>query len=262
MTLNVSGSMTSTVPAVLLGTYTRGGSRHRGQGTTPDMVFAYTLTAVAGSGPCCASGTGSRRAGSVSIGAVAGCATLGVVHTTANTTAAGLTITRVNRIAEAMRTGLDLTRPANALLVGKIFKFGGELTHPPPIVQAANEATVALIACDVQELLLGYQRPQPGQVRISGVAHDPAYDSRQLAPLPFRRGFAVAGDRHHEGGRRARDGVRKELLRLGAGNDLAARADDVGDPVPAHPDDVASAADSGSFKVSRSCFHAATEYCN
>src|SRR5438445_8236542 len=259
MTLNVSGSMTSTVPAVLLGTYTRGGSRHRGQGTTPDMVFAYTLTAVAGSGPCCASGTGSRRAGSVSIGAVAGCATLGVVHTTANTTAAGLTITRVNRIAEAMRTGLDLTRPANALLVGKIFKFGGELTHPPPIVQAADEATVALVACDVQELLLGYQRPQPGQVRISAVAHDPADHACKLPPLPFREWFAVAGDRHQERRCGAGDSLGKELVRLGAGNDLPARADDVGDSVPAHPDDVASAADGGSFEVSGSCFHAATE---
>src|SRR5437588_3591474 len=248
MTLNVSGSMTSTVPAVLLGTYTRGGSKHKGQGTTPESVFEYTFTAEVGSGVCCTSGAGSRRAGSVSIGA-AGCATLGEFQTTANTTAAGLTITRANRIAEAIRTGLDLTRPANALLVREIFKFGGELTHPPPIVQAADEATVALVACDVQELLLGNQRPQPGQVRISAVAHDPADHARKLPPLAFRKRFAVAGDRHQERRRRARDGLRKELVRLGAGDDLAARADDVGDPVPAHPDDVASAADSGSFEV-------------
>src|SRR6266566_2731706 len=86
---------------------------------------------VEGRGPCWTSGAGRRRAGSVSIGISAGCATPGTVHTTANTTAAGLTITRTNRIAETIRTGLDLTRPVNALLVGEIFKLGGELTHRP-----------------------------------------------------------------------------------------------------------------------------------
>src|SRR6266566_8180021 len=262
MTLNVSGSITSTVPAVLLGTYTRGGSSQSGQGTTPDMVFAYTLSWLTGSGACWTSGAGSRRAGSVLDATPEGWLTLGAVHTTAKTTAAGLTIASTKTAAEAMRTARDRTSEARVLLVGKIFKLGGELAYPSTVVETADEATVALVACDVQELLLSDQRPEPGQVRIRAVSHDPADHARKLAPLSLGQRFAVAGDRDQEGGRGPGDRVRKQLLRLGAGDDLAARADDVGDPVPAHPDDVATTADCRAFEVSGSCFHTATAYCN
>src|SRR2546428_12117246 len=64
MTLNVRGSITSTVPPVLLGTYTRGGSSQRGHGTTPDIVFAYTFIGAAGSATGWTSGAGSSRTGS------------------------------------------------------------------------------------------------------------------------------------------------------------------------------------------------------
>src|SRR4029077_5535493 len=124
------------------------------------------------------------------------------------------------------------------------------------------EWAVPLVACDVQKLLLSDQRPEPGQVRISAVAHDPADHTRQLAPLSLRERFAIARDRHQEGGSSPRDRVRKQLLGLGASDDLASRADDVGDPVPAHPDDVATTADCRAFEVSGSCFHTATAYCN
>src|SRR3982074_2749794 len=73
MTLNVSGSITSTVPPVLLGTYTRGGSSHRGHGTTPDIVFAYTFMGAAGSVTGWTSGAGSRRAGWGCAATGAGC---------------------------------------------------------------------------------------------------------------------------------------------------------------------------------------------
>src|SRR5712664_268581 len=167
-----------------------------------------------------------------------------------------------NRIAAAMRTGRDRTSHEKALLVGKIFQLGSELAHPPPVVQAADEATVTLVSGDVQKLLLGNQRPEPGQVRVGVVAHDATDDPGQLTPLSFRKRLTVAGDRHQESCCGAGDGVRKELFRLGTGDDLAPGADDVGDPVPAHPDDVAPTADSGAFEVPRSCFHTATAYCN
>src|SRR6266567_5517695 len=214
------------------------------------MMFAYTLTGEAGRGACWTSGAGSRRAGSVSAGTAACGVVLGAVHTTANTT------------AEAMRTGRYRTTADSALLVGKIFKLGRELTHPPPVVEAANKTTITLVARDVHELLLSYQRPQPGQVRISAVAHDASDHARKLPPLAFGERFSIAGDGHQQRRGGAGDGLGQELFRLGAGDDLAPRADDVGNPVPAHPDDVAPAADSRAFEVSGSCFHAATEYCN
>src|SRR6266436_2857090 len=220
------------------------------------------LRGPTGSGACWTSGAGSKRAGSTFDAAPAGWVTVGAVHTTANTTAAGLTIASTKTTAEAIRTTRDRTSDARALLVGKVFKLGGELAYPSTVVETADEATVALVAGDIQELLLGDQRPQPGQIRIGAVAHDPADHARQLAPLSLREGFAIARDRDQEGGRSPRDGLRKQLLRLGADDDLAARADDVGDPVPAHPDDVATAADCRAFEVSGSCFHTATAYCN
>src|SRR6202011_5005105 len=139
ITLNVNGSITSTVPAVLFGTYTRGGSSQRGQGTTPDIVFAYTFIGAAGSVTGWTSGAGKRRAGSVSAATVAGCVTAGAVHTTAKTTPAGLTMTSVNTMAKAMRPGRDRPSDEIDLLVWEIFELRGELTHPPPVVQAAYE---------------------------------------------------------------------------------------------------------------------------
>src|SRR5439155_289503 len=53
--------MTSTVPATLLGTYTRGFKSHSGQGTVPDSVFAYTLNAASGRLVGCTSGAGQVR---------------------------------------------------------------------------------------------------------------------------------------------------------------------------------------------------------
>src|SRR5438309_2953786 len=185
MTLNVRGSITSTVPPVLLGTYTRGGSSQRGHGTTPDIVFAYTFIGAAGSATGWTSGAGSRRAGSVSAATVAGCVTAGVVHTTASTTPAGLTMTSVNTMAKATRTARDRTSDEIDLLVREIFELRCELTHPPPVVQAAYEPSIALVSCHVQKLLLRDQRPEPGQVRISAVAHDAADNPGELAPLAF-----------------------------------------------------------------------------
>src|SRR4030081_1962192 len=164
-------------------------------------------------------------------------------------------IARTNTTADAMRTGRARTRADTVLFVGKIFKLWGQLAYPPAIVQAADETTIALIARHIQKLLLRYQRSQPGQVRISAVAHDPTDHPGQLSPLPLRQRFAVSRDRHQQGSSGPGDCVGKELFRLGAGNDLAPGADDVGNPISAHPDDVAPAADSRAFEISGSCFH-------
>src|SRR5260370_27216108 len=114
----------------------------------------------------------------------------------------------------------------------------------------------------MRDVSLGVQSREPGQLRIGPVALAPAAPARQLAPLSLRERFAIARDRDQERGRSPRDCLREQLLRLGADDDLAARADDVGDPVPAHPDDVATTADCRAFEVSGSCFHTATAYCN
>src|SRR2546428_7903346 len=111
------------------------------------------LRGPTGSATCWTSGAGRRRAGSVT-GATGGVLTGGAVHTTAKTTAAGLTMASTKTVAEAIRTARDRTSDPRALLVGKVFKLGGELTHPSTVVETADEATVALVARDVQELLL------------------------------------------------------------------------------------------------------------
>src|SRR5260370_9078713 len=128
------------------------------------------------------------------------------------TTRAGLTISTTRRIEAAIRTGLESTSREIALLVGKSFKLGGQLASPRPVCQAADDATTTLIARHVQKLLLGYQRPEPGQIRVSAVAHDPAHHARKLPPLPFGERLAITGDRHQQSSRRAGDGVRQELF--------------------------------------------------
>src|SRR5439155_3804872 len=113
---------------------------------------------------------------------------------------------------------------------------------------------------DVQELLLGDEGAKPRQVGVGVVAHDPADDAGELAPLALGKGLAVAGDRDQERGGGSRDGVGQDLFALGANDDLAPGADDVGDPVPPHTDDVATAAYSGAFEVPRPCVHCQAHY--
>src|SRR5450756_466206 len=106
--------MTSTVPAVLLGTYTRGGRSQSGQDTTPESVFAYTLKSGGGRLVGCTSGAGSIRAGCASDAGRAWLATVatgGAVHTTANTTPAGLTTAIPNTKAKRTRTRRERSGP-------------------------------------------------------------------------------------------------------------------------------------------------------
>src|SRR4029077_17013266 len=95
----------------------------------------------------------------------------GVVHTTAKTTPAGLTMTIARRTAANIRTGRARTKETNRLFVREIFQLGGELADPTTVVEPPNETTVALVSRHVQELLLRDQRPKPGQVRICVVSH-------------------------------------------------------------------------------------------
>src|SRR5712691_1023808 len=143
-------------------------------------------------------------------------------HTTAATTAAGLTIAIASAMAETVRTGRDPAMPTMALLVRKVFELRREFTHPATVVESPDESAVSLVSSHVQELLLSDQRSKTGQVRICVVTHDPAHHARQFAPLPFREWFAVPGDRHQEGRRGARNRVREQLFGLGANDDLAA----------------------------------------
>src|SRR5260221_640840 len=176
----------------------------------------------------------------------------GAVHTTANTTPTGLATATTNRMAKRIRTG---RKRSQVLLVGEVFKFRGELAHPAPVVQAPDEAAVALVPSHVQELLLGDERAEAGEVCVRVVAHDAAYDSRQLTPLAFGQRLAVAGDGHQQRRGGAGDRVRQDLVRLRARDDLAAGADDVGNSIAAHADDVAPTADGGAFEVARTSFH-------
>src|SRR5436309_6309689 len=173
----------------------------------------------------------------------------GTVQTTAPTTAAGLMMTATRRAARITRTGRERSGARMALLVRQVFELGRELAHPPPVVQAADEPAVPLVPGHIQELLLCDQRPEPGQVRICAVAHDPADDAGELAPLAFGERLAVARDRDEERRRGAGDRIREELFGLRPGDDLAAGADDVGDPVAANADDVATTSDGGALEV-------------
>ncbi|TMD10994.1 MAG: hypothetical protein E6I96_16595 [Chloroflexi bacterium] len=161
----------------------------------------------------------------------------GAVHTTAVTTAAGLMI-----------------------LVRKIFKLGCQLANPSPVVEAADESGVALVASDVQELLLGDQGAEARQVRVGAVAHDPSNHAGELAPLTFGKWLAVAGDRHQERRRGSGDGVREDLFRFRPGDDLASGADDVRDPISPNADDVATTSHGRALEVSRPCVHCQAHY--
>src|SRR6266436_2431180 len=211
------------------------------------------------------SGGARSRAGSVSAGVplsllVAG----GAVQTTAPTTIAGLTITTVKieakkiRMARACRT--RASGPRRPSLVGKILKLRRQLAYPPAVVEPADEAGIALVAGDVEELLLRDEGPQPRQIRVGVVAHDPPDDAGELAPLALGQGLAVAGDRDQEGGCCSGDRVGQDLFALGARDDLPARADDVGDPISPHTDDVAAASHSGAFEIPRPCVHCQANY--
>src|SRR5437762_1641635 len=157
--------------------------------------------------------------------------------------------------ARMTRTGRVRTIPPMTSLVRQVFELGCKLAHPAAIVEPPDEATVALVSCHVQKLLLSDQRPKPREVRIGAVAHDPADHPGELAPLALGQRLAVAGDGHQQRCGRARDRVGEQLFGLGACDDLAAGADDVGDPITANADDVAATADSGAFEVARACFH-------
>src|SRR5579872_4609801 len=136
MTLKVFGSMTSTVLPVLFGTYTRSGMLHKGHGTTPDIVFAYTLNAASGRLVGWTSAGGSIRAGCVSAGRSAAvvCCTGGAVQTTAATTATGLRIAITKTVAKKTRTARDLMSPCRAPLAPEAFKLACQLAHPASVL--------------------------------------------------------------------------------------------------------------------------------
>src|SRR6266508_3395026 len=188
----------------------------------------------------------------------------GAVQTTPATTAAGMMIAIRKRAANMMWTTRERKAPARAprrpSLVRKIFKFRGQLAYPSAVVQTADEARVTLIARDVQELLLRDQRAQPREVCVGVVAHDAADDAGELAPLAFREWFAVTGDGDQQRGGRTGDGLGQDFLGLGPRDDLFAGADDVGDPVATHADDVAAAADRRALEISRPCVHRQAHY--
>src|SRR5579864_583545 len=109
--------MTSTVLDVLLGTYTRSGSAHKGHGTVPDRVLAYTLKAGSGRLVGWTSAPGSSRAGCRSCGGVPAELVLigGAVQTTANTTAAGLKMATTKTTAKKIRKTRDrMVEPSRA----------------------------------------------------------------------------------------------------------------------------------------------------
>src|SRR2546430_7888614 len=126
----------------------------------------------------------------------------GAVQTTANTTAAGLRTPKRKTAAKKIRNTLvrraPLNAPAGVLLVRKIFKFRGQLANPSTVVEPADKPRVALVASHVQELLLRDECPQPGQVGICGVAHDPTDDAGELAPLAFGKRLPVARNRDQQ----------------------------------------------------------------
>src|SRR5258708_20693947 len=148
------------------------------------------------------------RAGCVSAAATGAFPTLatgGAVQTTAKTTPAGLTTATTNRMAKRIRTGRDRrAAPIRFLLVREVFEFGGELADPAAVVEAPDEAAVALVARHLQELLLRDERAEPGQVRVRAVPHDAANPPGQLTPLPFRQRPAVTADRDPDRPRPAR----------------------------------------------------------
>src|SRR5439155_199319 len=135
----------------------------------------------------CTSGAGNRRAGCMSCVAAAPALIGGAVHTTAKTTAAGLRAANKNMAAKKIRNTLVRSAPTRvrirSLLVRKIFKLGRQLANPSAVVEATDEARITLVACHVQELLLGDEGAQPGQVGVRAVAHDPADDAGQLAAV-------------------------------------------------------------------------------
>src|SRR5665213_454251 len=221
------------------------------------MMLAYTFTGVAGRVPGWTSGAGRTLTGPVGAACSADVAgpTYGVVQTTAKTTPAGLSITSVKSAATTIRIGRDRRRETRELFVREVFQLGGQLAHPATIIEAPDEATVTLISCHVEELLLRNQRSKAGKVRIRVVAHDPANNAGELAPLAFRQRLAIAGDGDEQRGSGAGDRVGQKLLSLRPRDDLATGADDVCDPVTPHPDDVAPAPNRGAFEISRSCFH-------
>src|SRR6184192_4401424 len=153
------------------------------------MSFAYTLSGPFGSEPVPASGGARGWMGGRSAWA-GGAVTGGAFQTTAATTAAGLTIAIAKHTAKKMRTGRDRTMRTMTSLVRQVFELGRELAHPTTIVQPSDEAAVPLVASHVQELLLCYQRPKAGQVRICAVPHDrrPRRPARATAlPRAVRR---------------------------------------------------------------------------
>src|SRR6202035_4680292 len=183
-------------------------------------------------------------------------ATGGAVQTTAKTTPAGRTMATTKKTAKRMRTARERTAALRRLLfVREVLKLGGELAYPTPVVEAPDEAAVALVARHVPELLRRDEVSKASQVRVRTVPHDAPDDSGKLAPLPFRQRLAVACDGHQERRGGAGDRLRQELVRLRPRDDLAARADDVGDSITAYADDVAPTAYSGAFEVARTSFH-------
>src|SRR3979411_646673 len=112
------------------------------------------------------------RAGPVSAGpcALATLATGGAGQTTAKPPRAGLPIASRKITANRIRINRERSAAPRRLFVGEVFKFRSQLADPAPVIQAPDEATIALVPGYVQELFLCDQGAQPGQVRIGSVA--------------------------------------------------------------------------------------------
>src|SRR5207247_2665679 len=123
---------------------------------------------------------------------------------------------RTKTQAKKIRTARDFRTRASVArrpsLVGEIFKLRRQLANPPAVVEPADEASVTLVAGDVQELLLGDEGAESRQVGVGVVAHDPPDDAGELAPLALGKRLAVAGDRAQERRGGSRRGVRQDLF--------------------------------------------------
>src|ERR1700694_3855817 len=155
----------------------------------------------------------------------------------------------------AIRRRIDRRGVPAELLVRYLVQDRGHLADPAAVVEAADEAAVARVAGHVHELLGRDQGPEPGEIAVLGVAHDPTDNPGQLAPLALGERLGVARDGDQEGRCGAGDRVRQHLLGLRPSDHLLALLDDQGDPIAPDADDVAAASHGCSFEVARPSIH-------
>src|SRR2546421_2728414 len=92
-------------------------------------------------------------------------------------------------------------RASGPLFVRNVLQLGSQLADPAAVVETADEARVANVAGDIEELFLRDQRSEASEVGIRGVAHDASDDTRELSPLTLAERLAVPGDRDQQSGR-------------------------------------------------------------